>query len=44
MNGGCGLNRIDNLLVASASAKVAFDGASDFLVAWGIVFVKQGLR
>jgi hypothetical protein len=43
MNGGGGLNRIDNLLIASAPAKVAFDGACDFLVAWSIVLVKQCL-
>ena len=43
MNGGGGLYRIDNLLVASAPAKVTFNGACNFLVAWGIILVKQCL-
>ena len=44
LNGSSGFNGIDDLLVPGATAKVAFDGASDFLTGGVVVLVEEGLR
>ena len=44
LNGSSGFDGINDLLVPRATAKVAFDGASDFLTGGIVVLIEEGLR
>ena len=44
MNGSCGLDGVNDLLIASTTAEIAFNGTGNFLSARVVVLVEQGLR